>query len=338
MLTPAAGADGGAPVHPCTGSASPMPDGAFTVVLATCAGAAGASPFAWAASAADAQTAGKAPEQDQAAVEVSLPGVMPALVQAWPLPFDARPDTAGAEAAVPVTDPTDRDSTRALTAQVARHSLPARSPSAAGRADAQALVRIAAADVLAHATDAMVVAVQPAEAQHGIEPSPALVSGPGNPPVSGPWAAPVLELRAPAPLQAMVPAGAQILQPYAPGFAADLAEHIVWQIDDGIGEAKIELHPAELGALTVRVEIHGDRASVHIIAAEAATRVLLGQALPQLRELLGHSGLQLARSHIEPVARRDADERPTVDTTAEVTAPRPARRRITPVVFVDAYV
>lgn len=125
-----------------------------------------------------------------------------------------------------------------------------------------------------------------------------------------------------------------LLSPLSPEFIPDLGEHIVWQLDQGVSEAKIELHPAELGALTVRIETRGDQASVHIVAAEAGTRAMLSQALPQLRELLSGSGLQLARSHIESAGRRD--ERSGERGPAPHAEPG-ARRRVSRVVLVDAY-
>lgn len=125
-----------------------------------------------------------------------------------------------------------------------------------------------------------------------------------------------------------------VLNAMSEDFAADLGEHIEWQLADGIGEAKIELHPAELGALTVRIETQGDQARVHIVAAEAATRSLLTQALPQLRELLAGSGMNLTRSQIESGGRRQdrSDERSPQQQT-----PSGARRRATRVLLVDAY-
>lgn len=125
-----------------------------------------------------------------------------------------------------------------------------------------------------------------------------------------------------------------LLSPLSPDFIPDLGEHIVWQLDQGVSEAKIELHPAELGALTVRIETRGDQASVHIVAAEAGTRAMLSQALPQLRELLSGSGLQLTRSHIESAGRRD--ER-SGERGPEPHAEPGARRRVSRVVLVDAY-
>lgn len=131
---------------------------------------------------------------------------------------------------------------------------------------------------------------------------------------------------------AFVPGG--VLNPLSDDFVGDLGEHIEWQLADGIGEARIELHPAELGALTVRIETQGDQARVHIVAAEAATRSLLNQAMPQLRELLAGSGMNLARSQVDSSDRRDGR---SGERSHAQTATAGIRRRVTQVLLVDAY-
>lgn len=143
-----------------------------------------------------------------------------------------------------------------------------------------------------------------------------------------------------APLSALSSAlpstpSALALDPLAAGFVDDLGERIEWQLSGEIGEADIELHPAELGALKIRIETQGDQARVHIIAAEAATRVLLTQAMPQLRDLLTGSGLQLARSQVDADSRRETRGD---DAGPSARAMAPGRRRVTGVVLVDAYV
>jgi flagellar hook-length control protein FliK len=112
----------------------------------------------------------------------------------------------------------------------------------------------------------------------------------------------------------------------------ELGERISWQLQQGIGEATIELHPAELGALTIRIETQAQQAQVHILAAEPAARALLSQCLPQLRDLLGASGLTLTRGQVEAGERRG-----THHAGDGLPAPR-THRRVTSVTLVDAYV
>ncbi|MDD3764959.1 MAG: flagellar hook-length control protein FliK [Nevskiales bacterium] len=128
------------------------------------------------------------------------------------------------------------------------------------------------------------------------------------------------------------------LQADHPDFVADLGERIAWQLDADVSEASIELHPAELGAVTVRIETRGDQAQVQFVAADAATRQLLSQALPQLRDMLGGSGVNLARSQVESGARRGRDGAHG-DAGGELAAVGAApRRRVSGIVLVDAYV
>lgn len=112
--------------------------------------------------------------------------------------------------------------------------------------------------------------------------------------------------------------------------AADLGERIEWQLQQGIGEATLELHPAELGALTVRIETQGQQAQVLILAAEPAARALLQQSLPQLRDLLSQSGLSMTRGQVEAGERRG-------DRAAAASDVTETRRRISHVSLVDAY-
>lgn len=123
-----------------------------------------------------------------------------------------------------------------------------------------------------------------------------------------------------------------------PDAMADLGERILWQLDAEVSEASIELHPAELGQLTVRIETRGDQAQVQFVAQEAATRNLLNQAMPQLRELLNSSGLQLTRSQVDGMRRGSAEAEARAASTKGAPLSAGARRHITRVALVDAYV
>ncbi|WP_020650221.1 flagellar hook-length control protein FliK [Solimonas variicoloris] len=127
------------------------------------------------------------------------------------------------------------------------------------------------------------------------------------------------------------------LPPDHPEFTDALGERIVWITDRGLGEAQIELHPLDLGSLTVRVQIRGDEAQIAFTAAQPATRALLQNALPQLRELLSVQGLQLLRAQV------DARVAPARGGDAAFDTPREARetatrvRRVGRLELVDAY-
>jgi flagellar hook-length control protein FliK len=117
-------------------------------------------------------------------------------------------------------------------------------------------------------------------------------------------------------------------------FEAALDARLRWQIDSGLSEAVIDLNPAELGALTIRIQMHGDQASLQIHAAEAATRQLLQQLLPQMGERLAQSGLFYSGGEVRD--RAVLDEEAPASGTGDA-AGRPARRPIA-IHLVDAYV
>jgi flagellar hook-length control protein FliK len=135
----------------------------------------------------------------------------------------------------------------------------------------------------------------------------------------------------------MPPAAPPALDLLATDWTATLGEHIAWSAAQGDGEAQVELHPAELGSLTIRVETQGDQARVSIVAAEPAARELLQQSLPLLRDLMNAQGLNLARAQVErPSSSRGQADGGASDGRSSPTS-TPMRRRVTQVQLVDAY-
>jgi flagellar hook-length control protein FliK len=86
--------------------------------------------------------------------------------------------------------------------------------------------------------------------------------------------------------------------PADPEFGPEVAARMQTLIRDGVREARLQLHPAELGRLQVTVSTEGDQARVMFLADTAAARDAIEQALPRLREALQQAGLQLAQSDV----------------------------------------
>jgi len=102
-----------------------------------------------------------------------------------------------------------------------------------------------------------------------------------TPPAAGAQAAaPVAELRLPLP-------------PGQPGFAAAVGGQVSVMVRDGVQTARLHLHPAELGPITVQIALEGRAAQVHLAAEHALTRQALEQAMPTLAGSLRDSGLTL---------------------------------------------
>ncbi len=77
-------------------------------------------------------------------------------------------------------------------------------------------------------------------------------------------------------------------------FAPALGAQVALWVKDGVQEARLQLHPAELGPVSVQIAIEGQAAHVDFTAAVAATRDSIEQSLPALAAALRESGFTLA--------------------------------------------
>ncbi|MBI3369977.1 MAG: flagellar hook-length control protein FliK [Burkholderiales bacterium] len=101
-----------------------------------------------------------------------------------------------------------------------------------------------------------------------------------------------IELRStalPAPVEAQVRATVA-----SPEFAPALGAQISLLARDGIQEAKIQLHPAEMGPISVQIALDGSAARVDFHASVAATRAAIEASLPALAVALQDAGFTLA--------------------------------------------
>lgn len=81
-------------------------------------------------------------------------------------------------------------------------------------------------------------------------------------------------------------------------FPGELTARMKTLVRDGVREARLQLHPAELGRLQVTVTTEGDQTKVVFTAETTAAREAIEQSMPKLREMLEQSGLQLAQSDV----------------------------------------
>lgn len=105
-----------------------------------------------------------------------------------------------------------------------------------------------------------------------------------------------LPLTSAAPASAM-PAGAPIVLD-SPDLPAQLGERLHWLAGNGVQEARLQLHPRDLGSIDVQIRIEARGASVWFAADHAAARGALESALPQLRERFAADGLQLGQAQV----------------------------------------
>ncbi|MBZ8141786.1 hypothetical protein CLD22_17995, partial [Rubrivivax gelatinosus] len=157
----------------------------------------------------------------------------------------------------------------------------------------------------------------------------------GAPTQTTPAAAP--EARAAA---TATPYAGQIAAPVgSPDFAPGLSAQVSVMLRDGMQEARLQLNPAEMGPITVQIQVEGNTAQVVMSAQQADTRQALEQALPTLAGALQEAGLTLTGGGVfeqqQPSGREARGDAPAggsrpagVDgeAAAEVDAAPAARR------------
>lgn len=192
----------------------------------------------------------------------------------------------------------------ALLASQMNHAAPAPAPGAGGSAPAgeQAVAKAEAGrGKAAAATDRPAAAAAAAA-----EAAPAFVL-----PAAAPT--PAAQHAEPAAAAAATPApyAAQIQAPVgSPDFAPGLSAQVSVMVRDGIQEARLQLNPAEMGPITVQIQVEGNSAQVTMTAEQAPTRDALEQAMPSLAGALREEGLTLTGGGVFEQARQPRDDAP----------------------------
>jgi flagellar hook-length control protein FliK len=117
-----------------------------------------------------------------------------------------------------------------------------------------------------------------------------------------------------APAEAAPPAPVHQAQVSAalgtPEFAPGLSAEVNVMLRDGLQEARLQLNPAEMGPITVQIQIEGTHARISLSAEQAPTRDALEQALPTLASTLRDSGLTLTGGGVFEQPRPPRDDKP----------------------------
>jgi len=85
-----------------------------------------------------------------------------------------------------------------------------------------------------------------------------------------------------------VPVGAE-------GWDQALGQQVVWMVSQKNSTAEIHVNPPDLGPLSVTVAVNNNTASTTFVAAHAATRDAIADAMPRLKEMLAESGIALGQ-------------------------------------------
>lgn len=113
------------------------------------------------------------------------------------------------------------------------------------------------------------------------------------PPSTGTQAAPTVHQ-----LQISTPAGSH-------GFAQELGQQVAWLGGQDVKQARIRLHPEELGQLDIKVSVNHGRVDVVFNAQHPGAVAVVQQSLPQLDQMLGQHGLSLGHADVGQHDRGD---------------------------------
>ncbi len=82
--------------------------------------------------------------------------------------------------------------------------------------------------------------------------------------------------------------------------AEQAMERVVWMAarQQGVSQARLQLHPAHLGKVDIRLDVQGREASVVLNVQNAPVREAVEAMLPRLREQLEDQGLQLGDASV----------------------------------------
>lgn len=77
-----------------------------------------------------------------------------------------------------------------------------------------------------------------------------------------------------------------------------LGDRVVWMTQQGQHTAEIHLNPAQLGPLQITLNLSHENATAVFVSQHAEVRQALQDALPQLREMLASSGINLGQANV----------------------------------------
>ncbi len=266
-------------------------------------------------------SAARSPRDPSAA---AVPAAKPDVAAAVPVPVPVQvelADVTAADGSAPRREPGDEPAPAVADAMLALlgSSLAGVWPPVAGGARAVAGAppsggKGATGDAQAAAMLQLAVAASPAAAPVNVTPLVANTLAPVAPPAAdaldkqtGPAHAAAAVLSAPP--AAAAPLAAHQLQlptpPTNPSFAQDLGQQLVWLSGQNVKQARIRLHPEELGSLDVSVSVSHGRVDVVFSAQHAAAVPAVQQSLPLLDQMLARHGLSLGHAEVGQHDRGD---------------------------------
>ncbi len=110
------------------------------------------------------------------------------------------------------------------------------------------------------------------------------------------------------------------LSPNNAQLAENLGQRIQWMISSAAQRVDIRLDPPDLGSLQIQMSGDERQTSVTFLAQSSATRDLIEQHLPRLREHLDSLGIELADANVEQQSQQSGSEEPEEPLIAQARA------------------
>ena len=125
------------------------------------------------------------------------------------------------------------------------------------------------------------------------------------------------------------------LNPQQADFADKLSVQMQWMGQQKVQRAELQLHPAELGPLDIRLELDGQSLRAEFGSSHAEVRAAIESQLPRLRDMLAAQGFQLGDAQVGQQHRESRSafapagapgDAPMSDLSSSEPQPSPARR------------
>ena len=85
---------------------------------------------------------------------------------------------------------------------------------------------------------------------------------------------------------------------HSPYFAEETAQQVTWLTTHGIKQARINVTPAQLGPIEIRIAIEDGEALINFAVTHPESVAAIEQALPRLREMLAAGGITLGQASV----------------------------------------
>ena len=102
--------------------------------------------------------------------------------------------------------------------------------------------------------------------------------------------------------------------------SSELATHLRVLKSSGGGEARLQLHPAELGRMTVSLITEGDEARVSFVVENSQAKQAVEVSLPRLRDLMDEAGLSLTDADVSDRHAKENEDQSAERVMEETTA------------------